>query len=170
MRAEQARAGTGDPRLRPCALAALRAFWGGAVLRSSRFCVKSGGAPSPFSKFLCVCFLLLYSTRLDFLFAFVQNKNTTQGWKADSARRSPETGTPLRRGPRKYRARKAANPAGTPVRSASGGKAFDGREGGCLKGWPEAGRLCRADRLPACSRSGVGVGARRSRPTSRKSF
>ena len=90
MRAEQARAGTGDPRLRPCALAALRAFWGGAVLRSSRFCVKFGGAPSPFSKFLCVCFLLLYSTRLDFLFAFVQNKNTTQG----SARRSPETGTP----------------------------------------------------------------------------
>ena len=93
MRAEQARAGTGDPRLRPCALAALRAFWGGAVLRSSRFCVKSGDAPSPFSKFLRVCFLLLYSTSLDFEFTFVQNKNTTQGWKADSARRSPETGT-----------------------------------------------------------------------------
>ena len=64
---------------------------------------------------------------LDLSFAFVQNKNTRQGRKADNARRSPEAGRPCRVVPASTELGKPQT--GGRIRSPAGGKAFDGREG-----------------------------------------
>ena len=74
----------------------------------------------------------MYSSTLDFKFAFVQNKKHDARLEGGQCEVIARNRNALRRGPREYRARKAANPAGTHV-PPPGGKAFDGREGGCLE-------------------------------------